>query len=45
MLDKNGGVWIADRDLGLIYTADYENYTQIRPPGRGPQNVRSGFGG
>ncbi|MCK9326446.1 MAG: hypothetical protein M0P69_13225 [Bacteroidales bacterium] len=33
MLDKNGGVWIADRDLGLIYTADYENYTQIRPPG------------
>ncbi len=33
LLDDQGGAWIADRELGLVYTSDFENYIRIRPPG------------
>jgi hypothetical protein len=33
LLDRQGKPWIADRESGLIYSPDYQTFTQIRPVG------------
>jgi ligand-binding sensor domain-containing protein len=33
LLDASNQCWIADRDFGLIYTSDYQDYKRIRPEG------------
>jgi len=33
LLDKQGKGWLADREYGLIFTSDFQNYTKIRPAG------------
>jgi hypothetical protein len=33
ILDDNGNAWIADRDLGMLYSSDFGDYIRIRPPG------------
>jgi len=33
LLDASNQCWIADRDFGLVYTSDYQDYERIRPEG------------
>jgi len=33
IIDSEGNPWIADGDFGLVYSKDFETFTQIRPPG------------
>lgn len=33
LMDDQEGIWIADREVGLVYSPEFETFTRIRPEG------------